>query len=132
MASIVKAEPSCCELAESSPSLYRTRASTALSLDPGIDRDELVRELERRGVEVVLRYFPLHLLPEWRWRGARFGDAPVTEHLWFTQLVNLPVSPQLTDDQAQLMVEAVGQAMSTVRAGRPRTLAGAGREGSHG
>jgi perosamine synthetase len=83
--------------------------------DSGIDREELVGEIDRRGVQVVLRYFPLHLLPEWRFRGAAFGDCPVAERVWFTEQVNLPIYPALSDDDAELVVEIVRDAFDTVR-----------------
>jgi perosamine synthetase len=88
-------------------------------VDPGVRRDDLVSRLMGRGVEVVLRYFPLHLLPEWRLRGARLGDVPVTERVWFDELVNLPISPQLDVEDARYMVDAVAAAMHELGAGRP-------------
>lgn len=80
---------------------------TFLLDDPSVDRDELVRALTRRGIEIVLRYFPLHLLPEWRFRGSDLGDAPVTEEIWFRRLVNLPLYPQLREEQVAVMIDAV-------------------------
>lgn len=84
-------------------------------VDPDICRDDLVSLLVDQGIEVVLRYFPLHLLPEWRLRGTRLGDVPVTERIWFSELVNLPLSPQLTPADMHYMVEAVGWAMDELR-----------------
>ncbi|MGI5171494.1 DegT/DnrJ/EryC1/StrS family aminotransferase [Spirillospora sp. CA-253888] len=78
---------------------------------PDVRRDELVTKLTDRGVEVVLRYFPLHLLPEWRAQGNGFGDLPVTERIWFEQLVNLPISPQLEEADMRYMVEAVARSV---------------------
>ncbi|HEY1570412.1 MAG TPA: DegT/DnrJ/EryC1/StrS family aminotransferase [Pseudonocardiaceae bacterium] len=72
-----------------------------------LDRDHVARRLEALGVEIVLRYFPLHLLPEWRAKGCGLGAAPVAERLWFTQLLNLPLSPQLSTDQTEYVVAAV-------------------------
>ncbi|RSN54432.1 aminotransferase DegT [Amycolatopsis sp. WAC 04182] len=83
--------------------------------DRGVDRDELVRDLEREGIEVVLRYFPVHLLPEWRRREAVFGSVPVAEDVWFRRLVNLPLSPQLGLDDADYVVGAVERALSRQR-----------------
>jgi len=109
-------------------SVHARHLYTFLLNDANIDRDELARSLGRRGIEIVLRYFPLHLLPEWRARGGRFGDVPVAERIWFTELVNLPLSPQLSDDQARFMVETVGHALAAVRRqADPRPTTGAGR-----
>ncbi|HEX5116505.1 MAG TPA: DegT/DnrJ/EryC1/StrS family aminotransferase [Pseudonocardiaceae bacterium] len=74
-------------------------------------RDDVARRLEALGVEIVLRYFPLHLLPEWRAKGCRLGTAPVAERLWFTRLLNLPLSPQLSIDQIEYVVAAVRSAL---------------------
>lgn len=83
-------------------------------VDPsaGVDRDRLIVDLQRAGVEIVLRYFPLHLLPEWRARGGTYGDCPVTERLWFEELVNLPIYPSLTDGQVDFMADAVEGAIA--------------------
>ncbi|MFD5751118.1 DegT/DnrJ/EryC1/StrS family aminotransferase [Streptomyces sp. NPDC127033] len=76
-------------------------------------REAVVRGLDERGVEVQLRYMPLHLLPEWRDRGHGFGECPVAEELWFGQHVNLPCQPGLTDGQVDHMVAALDAALST-------------------
>jgi perosamine synthetase len=80
-------------------------------VNPDVRRDDLVSLLADRGIEVVLRYFPLHLLPEWRLRGARLGDVPTTERVWFEELVNLPISPQLHPEDMQYTADAVAAAM---------------------
>jgi dTDP-4-amino-4,6-dideoxygalactose transaminase len=84
-------------------------------VSPSIRRDHLVSLLNDRGIEVVLRYFPLHLLPEWRLRGKRLGDVPTTEHIWFEELVNLPISPQLEPEDMYYMADAVAWAMHELR-----------------
>jgi perosamine synthetase len=63
----------------------------------GIERDDLVRKLTDAGIEVQLRYFPLHLLPEWRAEGHGYGECPTTERLWFDEQMNLPCHPTLSD-----------------------------------
>ena len=81
-------------------------------VSPDVRRDELVSLLTDRGIEVILRYFPLHLLPEWRLRGMRLGDVPTTERIWFEQLVNLPINPQLRPEDMRYMAETVAWAMA--------------------
>lgn len=76
-------------------------------------REHLVRELDRRGVEVQLRYFPLHLTPEWRARGHRRGECPVAERLWFDEQINLPCHPGITDAQLDYLIDAVTAALDT-------------------
>nr|BFF04708.1 DegT/DnrJ/EryC1/StrS family aminotransferase [Streptoalloteichus tenebrarius] len=75
--------------------------------DAGIDRDALVERLAQLGVQLQLRYFPLHLLPEWRARGHRLGECPTAERMWFRQQVNLPCQPSLSDQQVNHMLGAL-------------------------
>ncbi|MFI1948729.1 DegT/DnrJ/EryC1/StrS family aminotransferase [Streptomyces virginiae] len=86
-------------------------------------REHFVRALDRRGVEVQLRYFPLHLLPEWRLRGHGPGECPQAERVWFDEHLNLPCHPGLTDAQVDHLVESVTAAMheatALARTGRP-------------
>ncbi|MFF9142256.1 DegT/DnrJ/EryC1/StrS family aminotransferase [Streptomyces albogriseolus] len=74
-------------------------------------RERFVRALDRLGVEVQLRYFPLHLSPEWRLRGHRRGECPHAERIWFEEHMNLPCHPGLTDAQVDHMVAAVRRAL---------------------
>lgn len=74
-------------------------------------REHLVKALDRRGVEVQLRYFPLHLVPEWRARGHRLGECPVAERSWFAAHVNLPCYPGLSDRQVDHLVSALADGL---------------------
>lgn len=75
-------------------------------------RDELVHALDLRGVEVQLRYFPQHLLPEWRGRG--LGNCPVAERLWFTEHMNLPCHPGLSDAEVEYLTQALDESLREV------------------
>ncbi|GGS60343.1 DegT/DnrJ/EryC1/StrS family aminotransferase [Streptomyces griseoviridis] len=77
-------------------------------------RTRLVRALDERGVEIQLRYFPLHLVPEWRTRGHGPGECPTAERLWFTEQLNLPCHPGLTDRQVDHLVEAFSDSLDEV------------------
>jgi perosamine synthetase len=79
--------------------------------DARITRNQLVSGLAENGIEIVLRFFPLHLLPEWRDRPGTRAMCPTAERVWFRQLVNLPFYPGLTDEQIDYMVEAVRTVM---------------------
>ncbi|MFF3767061.1 DegT/DnrJ/EryC1/StrS family aminotransferase [Streptomyces sp. NPDC001922] len=74
-------------------------------------RESVIRGLDERGVEVQLRYLPLHLLPEWRARGHGIGQCPVAEELWFGRQINLPCQPGLSDDQVDHLVSALDAAL---------------------
>ncbi|MGW8765433.1 DegT/DnrJ/EryC1/StrS family aminotransferase [Streptomyces sp. NPDC055815] len=77
-------------------------------------RDALLRDLDARGVEAQLRYFPLHLTPEWRFRGHGPGECPVAERLWFEQHMNLPCHPGLLDSQVDHLVDALTAGLTAV------------------
>lgn len=81
----------------------------------GLDRDALVETLEGLGVEVWLRYFPLHLLPEWRSRGHRYGECPVAERLWFGSQLNLPCHPAMSDVQVERLLTALQKGIPAAR-----------------
>lgn len=81
-------------------------------LDGGADaRERVIRTLDALGVEVQLRYFPLHLLPEWRARGHRPGECPVAERSWFENQISLPCHPGLTDEQVDHLTAALATAL---------------------
>lgn len=77
-------------------------------------RHALVQALDRRGVEVQLRYFPLHLTPEWQSRGHGPGECPTAERLWFSEHMNLPCHPSLTDTQVELLCSALRSSLNEV------------------
>ncbi|WP_069885391.1 DegT/DnrJ/EryC1/StrS aminotransferase family protein [Streptomyces luteocolor] len=83
---------------------------------PGV-RESVIHGLDERGVEVQLRYLPLHLQPEWRERGHGFGQCPVAEELWFGQHINLPCQPGLSDEQVDHLVSALDAALLTAAKG---------------
>jgi dTDP-4-amino-4,6-dideoxygalactose transaminase len=87
----------------------------AFLVAPGarLTRNELVSGLSEAGIEIILRFFPLHLLPEWRDRPGTRALCPMAERVWFQQLVNLPFYPGLTDDQIDYMVETIRKLMLT-------------------
>jgi len=75
----------------------------------GIDNRDFSKRLDRLGIEMHLRYFPLHLLPEWRLRGGEYGQCPIAERLWFGRQINLPIYPSMDDasiDHIDAAVEA--------------------------
>lgn len=77
----------------------------------GRTRDEIATELLDRGIQVQLRYFPLHLLPEWRREGHEVGECPVAERVWFEELLQLPIYPQMEDWQVEFVAAAVRDAV---------------------
>ena len=80
-------------------------------------REKLVWGLDDRGVEIELRYFPMHLLPEWKARGHNAGECPVAEKLWFAEHINLPCYPLLSDAQVDHLTEALADTLASTRIG---------------
>jgi perosamine synthetase len=86
------------------------------SVDAGkVDRDELVRQLMVERIETFLRYFPLHLLPEWRAQGHHRDECPRAERSWFAEHMNLPCHPGLSDDQVDVLVAGLSRAILKAR-----------------
>jgi perosamine synthetase len=81
-------------------------------VDPRIGNEAVGAAMVERGVEIQQRYFPLHLLPEWRARGGRPGQCPVAERVWFREQLNLPISPHMSDDQVDLVAEVLRDALA--------------------
>jgi perosamine synthetase len=77
-----------------------------------IDNQTVAEAMVRQGIEVQQRYFPLHLLPEWRFRGGRLGQCPIAESIWFKHQLNLPINPSLTDAQIEYMADALREVMA--------------------
>jgi dTDP-4-amino-4,6-dideoxygalactose transaminase len=70
-------------------------------------RDALARALRARGIGTLIHYpIPLHLQPAFAWLGGRPGDLPVAETA-ASEVLSLPLYPELRDEQAQAVVEAV-------------------------
>lgn len=79
--------------------------------DAPVSREALLERLAADGVQTYLRYFPLHLLPEWRMRGHRYGECPAAERLWFGQHMNLPCHPSLSDGQVDFLAASLERAL---------------------
>ena len=66
-----------------------------------------VAALRERGVGTLIHYpIPLHLQPAFASLGGKPGDHPVAERA-SAEILSLPLYPELTDDQARAVVEAV-------------------------
>jgi dTDP-4-amino-4,6-dideoxygalactose transaminase len=71
------------------------------------DRDGLQRHLASLGIQTGIHYpVPIHLQPAYRELGFNRGAFPVTETL-ATEILSLPLFPELSSDQVQLVIEGV-------------------------
>ena len=70
-------------------------------------RDELLAHLRADGIGAQVHYpIPLHLQAAWRHLGYTPGDLPVTE-AWAAQCLSLPLYPELTTQQQDLVIASV-------------------------
>jgi dTDP-4-amino-4,6-dideoxygalactose transaminase len=74
---------------------------------PSGNRDALQKHLKARGIETGIHYpIPLHLQPVYHNLGYKSGDFPQTEKA-AGEILSLPMYPELTEAQAQQIVDAV-------------------------
>lgn len=82
----------------------------------GAPKDDFIRFLEQEeGIQIAIRYFPVHLLAEFRALGYQYGDAPVAEKTYFEHQIQLPIYDHLTDEQIEHMVGGVRRAVDYLR-----------------
>ncbi len=78
----------------------------------GASKDNFIRTLEQdEGIQIVVRYFPVHLLAEFRALGYRYGECPVAEKQYFEHQIQLPIFDHLTYEQIEHMIGAVQRAV---------------------
>jgi perosamine synthetase len=78
-------------------------------------KNRFIEIMEREEkVSIIMRFFPVHLLPQVRAQGHAFGECPVVEKVWFEQQINLPIFPMLTDVQVEHMVDAVRRTVARI------------------
>jgi dTDP-4-amino-4,6-dideoxygalactose transaminase len=71
------------------------------------DRDALQHALTQAGIDTGIHYpIPVHLQEAYAWLGYAPGDLPVTERV-ATEVLSLPMYPQLTGAQQDRVVEAL-------------------------
>jgi dTDP-4-amino-4,6-dideoxygalactose transaminase len=81
-----------------------------IRLAQGLDRAQVVRDLERQGIPSRAYFTPIHLQPYMVERfGYQPGDFPVTEDLGRRSLA-LPFSGVMTEEQVDLVCESVRRA----------------------
>jgi dTDP-4-amino-4,6-dideoxygalactose transaminase len=74
-------------------------------------RDQVLRSLQDEGIQAAIHYpVPVHLQPAFRYLGYGPGDFPVAEAA-ASQLLSLPLYPQITEEQQARVVDAVRRAL---------------------
>ena len=74
-------------------------------------RDHVLRSLQDEGIQAAIHYpVPVHLQPAFRYLGYGPGDFPVAEAA-ASQLLSLPLYPQITEEQQVRVVDSVRRAL---------------------
>lgn len=74
-------------------------------------RDQVLRSLQDEGIQAAIHYpVPVHLQPAFRYLGYGPGDFPVAEAA-ASQLLSLPLYPQITEEQQVRVVDSVRRAL---------------------
>ncbi len=79
------------------------------------DRDHVRHVLAQEGIGTGIHYpIPIHLQPACAHYGYRRGSLPITEHVT-RHIFSLPMYPELTSEQIELVVNAVRKASKTAK-----------------
>ncbi len=71
------------------------------------ERDQLQAYLLEKGIQTLIHYpIPAHLQKAYSYLGYKAGNLPITEHIT-TRILSLPMYPELTDDQLNLVIDSV-------------------------
>jgi len=81
-----------------------------LVLPERADREGVLNELGRRGIEAAFHYVPLHDSPAGR-KFARCGSTMRTTELIATRLLRLPLHPGLTDEDVDYVVKQLQEVL---------------------
>lgn len=82
-----------------------------IHLDPRIDRDRVIEQLEARGIPSRVYFTPIHLEPYYRKRfGFKPGDFPVAERV-AASILALPFHSNLSDAEMDEVVDALQSAV---------------------
>ncbi|MCL4499415.1 MAG: DegT/DnrJ/EryC1/StrS family aminotransferase [Chloroflexi bacterium] len=71
----------------------------------GMGRDDVMRELEVKGIETRPFFYPMHVMPPYRYHAAK-GPFPVAEKVT-AKGINLPSSTVLTREQQEYIAQAL-------------------------
>jgi len=82
-----------------------------IHLDPHVDRDRVIEQLEARGIPSRVYFTPIHLEPYYRQRfGFKPGDFPVAERV-AASILALPFHTNLSDAEMDEVVDALQSAV---------------------
>jgi perosamine synthetase len=81
----------------------------------GINRDEFVRNLNKKGIGASIHFFPpVHQMSPYSGKEFKLDDLPVTEQI-IAEIVTLPMYPQMTGDDLAYMIDSIRDTVSELR-----------------
>ncbi len=87
-----------------------------LDSSTGIKRDDFVYHMkEKHKIDIVIRFWPIHMGGILRMKGHDIGECPVCEHVWFNEQLRLQISPQMQEWEIKTIVNALSETMKTLR-----------------
>jgi len=82
----------------------------------GIKRDDFVYHMrEKHKIDIVIRFWPIHLGAIMRMKRHGMGECPVCEHIWFNEQLGLPISPQMQEEEIETILSALYETMDALR-----------------
>ena len=78
-------------------------------LDPGIDRENVMRQMSRRGIQTSIHYPPIHAFTAYRDRSS--ARLPLTEDV-AARLITLPFYPSMSDEMVEEVVNSLGEILT--------------------
>jgi dTDP-4-amino-4,6-dideoxygalactose transaminase len=79
------------------------------------ERDRIIQQLAKEGISCAIHYpNPVHLLKAYKGLGLTAGSFPVTEK-FATEIVSLPMFPELTEAQAYAVVSGLQAQLANVK-----------------
>jgi dTDP-4-amino-4,6-dideoxygalactose transaminase len=74
-----------------------------------ISRNQFIEELKSRNIGTSVHFIPIHLHPYYRDKyGYKPEDFPIA-YQEYQRIISLPLYPKMTDQDAEDVIEAVGQ-----------------------
>lgn len=104
--------------------------SYVVSLDEGVDRDEVIREMRARDVETTLGTYGLHLQPFFRKRATLTPDQFPAATRAHRQTLTLPLYPGMRDSDLDRVADSLGESVAASTRMRQKPSAGS-RTGVH-
>lgn len=85
-----------------------------LNQETGINRNEYVKYMkEQFNIQIIIRYFPIHLGGIMRMnKCGNANDLKNCERVWFTEQLSLPISPQVSDEEIEIIGHAIRKTMA--------------------